>query len=803
MSQSNTERHFLTSPLARAIRCGTQQSRIPAALAGILIGATAPTTTAFAQDVAQGRVIEEVTVTARKKEESLQETPLSIQALNGGALERLGVKSFDDYALMLPSLSYQSSGPGQAQVYMRGASDGGDGNASGSQPSVAIYLDEQPVTAIGANLDLHVYDIARVEALAGPQSTLFGASSQAGTLRIITNKPNTDEFEAGFDISAMTTKSGDPSHIEEAYVNVPLSDSAAIRLVGWNKSQGGYIDNIAGERDYAICDANVACWTPTIVQRDNASLVEENFNSLDTTGMRASALVDFSDRWSVTLSYIDQKQESEGVWFHDPENPNGEIGDLEVQRFYDDGTDDHFTQAGITLEGDLEFATLVYAGSFMNRDMDTASDYSDYTDYNNTSWIQYYGCEYYGTASEGDCTDMGVFYQSENAYERDTHEIRLQSNGDGAFNYLVGLYIEDSSHDYRQEWVMEGMAKGPDFRLFNEPDLWYLTDQKRIDNQKAVFGEVTYDFSEAMSLTLGARYFENESELSGVSGYGLIAPGYPIIAVDTKVEDSGSIVKATLNYDLSDSVMIYGTFSEGYRPGGLNRDETAVVERVYKPDYLTNYEFGWKSDWMDGTLRWNGAAYYMSWDDMQLTKFDSSFGSPVGLTINVSEAEITGIESDVTWLVSESWTLSAAASFNNAELSKDLVVGVKNAPAGTELPRVPEFKANVSARYNTLIGGMDSYAQLVWAYVDDSYNDVFKYSSIGSTTDVRTVQDGYDIVNLSAGVDQMSWGLELFVSNLLDERAQITRGAQGGASWDSTVTTNRPRTIGVKFKMRF
>ena len=244
-------------PLSAAIRSHSRHVLLGAAVAATALPASAQLE------------LEEVVVTATKRAMSLQDTPVSVQALNGAALEDLGVASFEDYALMLPSVSYSSSGPGQSQVYMRGAADGGDGNASGSQPSVAIYLDEQPVTAIGRNLDLHVYDIERVEALAGPQSTLFGASSQSGTLRVITNKPNMNEFEAGFDLGASTTKEGEPSHSIEGFVNLPLADNAALRLVGWSKEDGGYIDNIEGTRYSEIYDNGAS----NVIRESNSALV--------------------------------------------------------------------------------------------------------------------------------------------------------------------------------------------------------------------------------------------------------------------------------------------------------------------------------------------------------------------------------------------------------------------------------------------------------------------------------------------------------------------------------------------------
>lgn len=785
-SQRNQQR-----PLAYAVARQVRK-------AGLVLGAAAVVSApAFAQ-----LELEEVVVTATKRPTSLQDTPVSVQALNGSALEDLGIANFDDYALMLPSVSYTSSGPGQSQVYMRGAADGGDGNASGSQPSVAIYLDEQPVTAIGANLDIHVYDIERVEALAGPQSTLFGASSQSGTLRIITNKPQMDEFEAGFDLGASTTKEGDPSYSLEGFVNLPVSDNAALRLVGWHKEDGGYIDNVEGTRYSWIYDNGAS----NVIGESNSALVKDNFNDLTTQGMRAALKVDINSNWSATVNYLMQNQKADGVWFHDPENPNGEIGDLEVQRFGEDSTEDKFQQYGLTVEGDLGFATLVYAGSFMDRDFDINADYSDYSDYYNSSWITYASCDYY-YAADSACTSMSIFYSADNNYKRDTHELRLQSQLEGNVQFVAGLYTEDSTHTYRQEWDQPGMATGPEYELFGQEKLWYLTDQKRSDKQSALFGEVTFQITDALAATVGGRYFENESSLKGVTGYGtqtLIDWGYDTLDVDSKADDSGSIYKASANYSFGDDDMVYATYSEGYRPGGINRDETAVVSRTYKPDYIANYEFGWKTQWLENRLRWNGALYHMEWTDLQHTRYDlAQYGSPVGLTVNVSEAEIDGFETDLTFLVAEGWTIAGGVAFNDATNAKEFAIGGKVAPVGSRLPSVPEWKFNLNTRYGFNMMDMPAYAQLAYAYVGESYDSLFVHPVGDDSVDLREEQASYSILNLSAGFDAEGWGLDVYVNNLTDERAEITRGAQGGSSWDSTITTNRPRTIGVKYKMRF
>ncbi|HQW59380.1 MAG TPA: TonB-dependent receptor plug domain-containing protein, partial [Thermomonas sp.] len=197
----------------------------------------------------EARTLDAITVTAQKRVENLQKVPISLQVLGNTQLEQQNVADFDDYAKMIPSLSYGTagggvfSGPGFVQVYMRGVASGGDGNHSGSQPSVGMYLDEQPITTIQGALDIHMYDIERVEALAGPQGTLYGASSQAGTVRLITRKPDPSGFSAGYSVEANSISDGGLGHVLEGFVNIPVNDHAAVRLVGWQKHDAGYVDN--------------------------------------------------------------------------------------------------------------------------------------------------------------------------------------------------------------------------------------------------------------------------------------------------------------------------------------------------------------------------------------------------------------------------------------------------------------------------------------------------------------------------------------------------------------------------------
>jgi len=289
--------------------------------------------------------IEVVVVTAEKRSEDLQSAPLAIQALPAQKLDQLHIADFSDYARYLPSVTYTvggagagNGGPGFANVSMRGVTSGNDGNHSGSLPTVGIYLDENPITTIGGALDVHVYDIARVEALSGPQGTLYGASSEAGTIRIITNRPDPSKFSAAFDANVNAVDHGSVGFGIEGYVNQPITDDIAIRLVGFEEHDAGFIDNVH----------NVLTYPTSGIVIDNAKLVKNDFNSVDSFGGRAALEIDLDDNWTITPAVIAQHTQSSGIFAYVPA-----LGDLKVGHFFPEFAHDDWYLASLTVEGKL------------------------------------------------------------------------------------------------------------------------------------------------------------------------------------------------------------------------------------------------------------------------------------------------------------------------------------------------------------------------------------------------------------------------------------------------------------------
>jgi outer membrane receptor protein involved in Fe transport len=784
---------------------------------GALLGTTMLTAPAMAQESQEAEAVDADTiiVTAQKREENLQDVPIAVTALGTQKLQQLQVQDFDDYARYLPSLSYQSLGPGAANIYFRGVASGENANHSTSLPSVGMYLDEQPVTTIQGNLDIHVYDIARVEALAGPQGTLYGASSQAGTVKIITNKPDTSGFYGAVDGEVNTVAHGEEGYVLEGFINAPISDRAAIRLVGWYDRDGGYIDNVPGSFTFPSSGITFT----------NAPFVEDNYNDVETFGARAALKIDLDDNWTVTPSIMAQKQLSYGSFAEE-----SGLGNYQVQQFNNERFNDKWFQAALTIEGKLGNWDLTYAGSFLKRKINSESDYVDYAYFYDALFGS--GAFFYDNA--GNLVNPNQYVVGIDRFKKQSHELRIASPADQPLRFIGGLFYQRQTHNIEQNYIIDNIADAITV-TGTDSNIW-LTKQLRTDRDYAAFGEISYDITDRLSLTGGLRVYKYKNSLEGFFGYSAgfssrtgeaacfgppIVAGSPCTNLDKTTSDTDFVHKLNLNYKLNDEALVYATWSKGFRPGGVNRRGTLPP---YGPDELDNYELGWKTTWADGTFRWNGAVYYEEWNNIQL-----SFLGANGLTEvrNAGNARIWGIESDFFVRAAEGFTLGAGFSYNNAEITEDFCLianlqfdctlpgpaGETNdllAPSGTRLPITAKFKGNTNARYEFPIGSLEGHVQGTLVYEGKRTSDLrlFERGLIGSLP-------SYTTVDLSAGVKSENWSVELYARNLFDSRGQITRTVQClettcgdpdgltaiGGKFYTVLTT--PRTIGLRVGTKF
>ncbi|MGD8359518.1 MAG: TonB-dependent receptor, partial [Lysobacterales bacterium] len=754
---------------------------------------TSPAVTAVAQDqteaASSNNMLEEVTVTARKRSESLQAIPQSIQAISNEQIIQAGYTGMDDYARFMPSVNIVQANPGTAMVVFRGIAD--SQSTFIAEPSAAVYLDEQSLV-LNAQPNPRMVDIKRVEALSGPQGTLYGASAQAGVLRIVTNKPDPTAFDANFDVTGKYMSEGDPSYDVSAMVNIPLSDSFAIRLVGFTAKDGGFIDVVKGT-------------TPRFGLFTNDDAVQDNFNEVNTYGGRISAKWFINDRWSMTAGIVYQNTESDGRPEHDP----AYAGDLNVVRFLPQFEYDNqdWTQYALTFEGDLGFADFVSATSYFTRDWEYTQDTSvGYASYFGT--FCYSGYYYNWSQYSRYCfqpAGVGNYYNDPIGYLKNTQkdwkfsqEFRLFHKGE-TIDWVAGFFYEKS----HEEWVFDTFAQGYDqsqsmanylagnliWRGNPIPtrlpgDAWWRSADDTDWEQWAFFGELTWHITDTVDGTVGARWFNRTMDKQfyvDLPRYNLTDEG---ISRPTSDENDW-VPKVSLSWNWAESNMVYALYSEGYRPGGTNRGRgMPYFPQQYDADKLKNYEIGSKNTFMAGRLRLNATYFDMRWENYQLEVVDPS-NRPCGsdnappepncgqpwqkVVANVGNASSKGLEVQFDWAATDGLTIGGNATWLDAKLDQAVEIGVL-VPAGTRLPLSPEFKASAYAQYNWPVdwfGAHEAWLRLQWSYTGEMYNQV-EPLTIDDGPAPRILQPSHNIGDLRFGVDHDDWSLQLFVSNLTD-----------------------------------
>jgi iron complex outermembrane recepter protein len=782
----------------------------PVASAAALLGCLQAVHAAEADEPAAAG-LQEVVVTAQKRSENLQDVPVSIQAIGTQTLQQMNVSSFDDYVKMLPSVSFQSAGPSFEHTYMRGVASGGDGNHSGSQPSVGMYLDEQPVTTIDGNINIHIYDIERVEALAGPQGTLYGASSEAGTIRIITNKPDTTAFKGGYDLEGNMVDHGGTGYKFEGFVNIPLTDFAAVRLVGWDEKDAGYIDNVHGQVTFPTSG----------ITADNANLVKNNYNDVETKGGRAALKVMLGDNWTILPQVMGQVADTGGNFGYNPA-----VGDLETIKFLPEHVHDSWVQSALTIEGKISDFDLTYAGAYLTRNTHETEDYTDYSLF----YDQAFGSGAYFVDNNGKLINPAQYIVGRDHYTKTSHEFRVTSPKEWPFRFTAGVFFQRQVHEILQDYEVPGdgdplgSIAPNDVSVPGWPGTIWLTDQERVDRDSAEFAELSYDLTSSLTATAGIRHYHYDNTLQGFYGFNSTFSSHTGVAIcktpfepfhgapcqdlDQETTGTGNTPKVNLTYKFDRNLMVYATFSKGFRPGGVNRNGGGTLP-PYKADYLTNYEIGWKTTWLDNRLRFNGAAFWEEWKNFQF-----SYLGVNSLTIvnNAGNARIQGVETDVEFVPVDGLTLAGGLTALDARLTQEFCgdpaichdPGDENfAPVGTRLPVVPKWKADLTARYEfPLVSGVNGHVQGTGSYVGNRTVDlrIVPQSIFGT-------EPSYFIADFNAGVEWNHLTAELYVNNAFDKRAVLDRFAECDAELCGAEAIydvpNQPRTVGIRFGQRF
>ncbi len=793
-------------------------------LAASIASVLYPGNSAIAQDeqVLDENVLEEVIVTATLRAVSMQDVPQSIQAFSTVDIERNNFQSFTDIANAIPSLTVVAEMPGRNSVVFRGVSTGAQEFYTDSQ--VAIYFDETPLTFNSQQVWPEMVDLERVESLPGPQGTLFGSASQTGTLRLITNKPKHDGFSAQGYGSYMWTKGGDGSYSVNGHVNIPLvEDSLAMRLVAYHRYEGGWIDNIYG-RTYVEIDPKF------ISPSDNADVVENDQNTFEVSGARASLLWDINDNWQAIVAGISQEHESQGHWGWDPY-----LGENKVTRFFKDYQKDDWWTTSLLITGDLGFATLTSSSTYLERHLTYEWDnmnYEQYKDATNGRYYALYNSNY----------TWGTIFNDQ-PQDRFSQEIRLVSQGDSKFQWMIGGFYENIYN----EWYW-----GTDNPDFSDTSAWYYSNNlryyynqydyyfgfgveyplpqttfgytelvKNTTKQLAFFGEVSYELTDKWSVTGGARWFEIDRDyftrqqfpegippwVDSIGRFDWVNDG----VLESKSKSSDTVFKISTSYNINDDKMIYALYSQGFRAGGLNGQRAAAtgeIPREYFPDYLDNFEIGTKSDWLDGRLRINATAFWMKWDDYQQTTGGLEDTWWIFGNVNAASMEQKGIELDATWRATDNLILRATLFFGDSGATEDFTfydgTVIKK---GDEMSNSPRRRTHFSLDYTT---PWQPFGGELWTRFDYSYGSS-TWESIWASIDKDKLNQlpSWSISNLKVGLSLPSnWDITFVVNNLFDQ--EIVNSLYSGSNddsdffgdprWHNVRVTQRPRSMGFNLR---
>jgi iron complex outermembrane receptor protein len=809
MRSRSRNRAGLYIPKASAALVRGPGSKIGLAVAAALAGFAGPRASALAAeaDNSSSGGLAEVVVTARKRQENLQDVPLSIDVFTKKDMQNLGIAGFDDYAEKVPSISFISEGPGTQFFVMRGVSDGSNPNYSNTS-ATGFFIDDMSLSWQGVQPDLHLYDIERIEVLNGPQGTTFGASSMSGAIRYVTNKPDVNAFSAGVDLAGGQIQGGQQDWTYEGFLNAPIIPGMlGLRFSAFSDSHGGFINDRLTTRT----------WINGTVS-NNAEWARNDYNREHVEGGRLALKGVLNEQWSATFTYGFQRQSTLGAWDEDPNLPP-----RTVERF---GPESHRFEARtweFHVDGDVGIGDLVFASTYWALPTRQENEYSEY--------IQNFGGAFgvpganegvtclndpvYGTGPYTGCNVPLQYYEYHTNPERWSDELRLASKPGGKFHWLGGLYWERTvDKNSGSTYYMPGLrTNSPAFEYYNyyngaplgstslPPGQWYAYTTRTDYLQTTEFADISYDLTSKFNVEAGVVHFHSYFRYYSPFGQLAYAPTTPSLDVGTSNKwDS----KFGVNYKLTDKVMLYADFGQGFRDGGSNSGfppscYNKGVPQSYVPDTLNNYEIGWKSTLLNNRLIWDGAAYLMNWKNLQTIIYDANICAPSSFYVNVGDARIYGFESNVDFKVDDNWSFQAAGSYNDPHLiSSPFAVFQPN--VGERLPYVPYFAWSWNVRYeHPLNKDLRGYGQFDIAHKGDMWNDLHV---AGSNGEPRLLQPSYSIMNLRIGLNPAGgrWLAEFYITNLADKNAIVYSNT---GNFDIRQTTNEPRVYGLRLNYRF
>jgi outer membrane receptor protein involved in Fe transport len=710
--------------------------------------------------------VEEIIVTAQKREQTLIDIPQAISVISGDTLESQQATSFTDYLKLVPGLQLNQSTPGEGRLVMRGI------NTGGVASTVAVYMDETPFGSSSALVngavlagDFDTFDVARIEVLRGPQGTLYGASSMGGLLKFVTNTPDTSGFDARARVGVEDVKGGEASYKANAMINLPLSDVLALRASGSYRKEGGFIDSIG----------------------TGGSDVEKNINDGKIYGGRASLLFAPNDKLDVRLTAVlqDIKTKAPTSVESDPDTLKTLYGQPTLSQFVPAFTDVDYRVYNGLLNYDLGAATLTASSSYSTQNQTKRDDAT----YNLSGLID----AVFGVPNE-------LYLGQKTNSRKYTEEVRLASNEGSAFDWLVGGYYTDEKGLIFQEYVaVQPRTLTPASGL---PQLAEVNINSRY-KEYAGFANATFHLGERVDLDVGGRYSHNK-QVASQSASGVLAGNVPVNS-DLKSSDNVFTYSLAPKFKIDERRAVYGRIAKGYRPGGPNvipPNAPANTPASFAPDKVTSYEAGFKGETADHRFSLDLAAYHIDWSGVQLLTVVNNFG----INANGADAESDGVEFSATARLATGLTASINGAYVDARLAGDTsdLVGGKD---GDQLPFTPKLSLGLNGDYTWPIGDKQ-------AYVGASLRVVGKQSG-GFDADYRAANGAqrklasYEVVDLRAGISFGKVDLEAYVKNLTDSDGKTATSSVTANGMDvfpgGAISTGviRPRTIGFSLTAGF
>ena len=781
----------------------------------------------------ESATLEEIVVTATRREMNASDIPFNISAITGDEIEAANITDVQELMRAMPGITVADGGGRFAEnnnvITIRGLNV--DPSATDrrflSDPTVSTYVGDTPVFA-----NFVLKDIERVEAMRGPQGTLYGSGSLGGTVRFVMNEPSTEEFDARIDTSIGTTSSSPGQNFSaDIMLNIPLSDELAFRF------SSGIIDN-DGVIDYANVYATDADGIPLAEGGDIAygKPIYTNNKQADTVDVgysKAALKWTPNDDFEATLTYMNQKGDYGGrrQVTSGPDGWGEYYGDYEIGAVINEPSSNESEFTSLEMTYDLGFATLSSSTSQYDRSYEGISDNTGF--FAAKGWLYWYGYGYMPRPA--------MAAERQNSEKAFVQELRLVSNGDQNVDWTIGAFYMDQEASAAQQTRARGFqewwaaASGPvpyQGYLVDPPysyiGLYYNPDSNitfdwthdRAFTDFALFGEVTWNLSEKLAATVGARYFDNEDKVTSQTSFPIFYVYNPTIE-DTQ-EDSDTLLKFNLAWDYSETAMVYGTISEGYRRGGTNAAPVRPDESFpndpewssFGSDTVMNYEVGIKSQ-LD-RLNYTMSAFYVDWSDPQV-----NVATPSGAyyaVANGNSASSKGIETEFNWAFSDTITMFGGYTYVDASLSNDLYLhdasdltsgkSELRATNGAQLPGTPKNTINIGAKHEQIL---DSGLLLI-TRVDGYYQSDVENSILNIDPDWATTLDGFDLWFMSTTLVADHWTASLVAKNLFNERgtvatykeeymtSDVVNGFYGTGQKDFITA---PRTITLKASYRF